>query len=133
MIGIAGLAEVLARLRAADPGAAMAAALEGQAALLASAVRDGLGTSPGGAHAEPWRQTGALQASIGHLAEGLRATVGSSDQAAAPQELGTVHLPPRPFLSPIAAAMGAGMAEAVGASVARQLRPGEGGDGPAIG
>ena len=121
MIAVRGLAEVLARLHAADPAGTMAAALDGQAAAMAAGVRDLLGSPPGGAHGQPWRQTGALQASIGHVSEGLQAAVGSSDPAAAPQELGTVHLPPRPFLAPVAAAMGAGLAEAVGAAVASAL------------
>jgi len=122
VIAVRGLAEVLARLRAADPAGTMATALDGQAHALAAGVRDLLGTQPGGAHGQPWRQTGALQASIGHVSEGLQATVGSSDPAAAPQELGTVHVPPRPFLAPVAAAEGAGTAEAVGAAVAKRLR-----------
>ena len=121
MIAVAGLAEVLARLRAADPAGAMAAALDGQVAAMAAGVRDLLGTPPGGAHGQPWRQTVALQASIGHSVAGLQATVGSSDPAAAPQELGTVHVPPRPFLAPVAAARGAGVADAVGAAVAGRL------------
>lgn len=131
MIAVTGLAEVLARLRAADPAGAMASALDGQAAALASGVRDALGTPPGGAHGQPWRQTGALQASIGHAAAGLQAAVGSSDPAAAPQELGTVHVPPRPFLAPVAAAGGAGVAEIIGTRVCDDLAPGEG-TGPEV-
>ena len=38
----------------------------------------------------------------------MQAVVGSSDPAAAPQEMGTVHLAPRPFLGPVAAVRGAG-------------------------
>lgn len=121
MIAVAGLAEVLARLRGADTAGTMAAALEEQSAALADRVRDALGTAPGGEHGQPWRQTGALQASIGHSLDGLRAVVGSADKAAAPQELGTVHLPPRPFLAPAAAEIGEGAAAAVGAAVADEL------------
>ena len=39
-------------------------------------------------------------------ADGLQAVVGSSDPAAVPQELGTAHMPARPFLAPVAAGMG---------------------------
>ncbi len=99
--------------------------------MLAEAVRDALGTPPGGDHARPWVQTGALQGSIGHRADGLQAVVGSSDPAAAPQEMGTVHLPPRPFLQPAGAAAGPGVAGAVGVAVAGRLRgePGASPDG----
>ena len=125
LLGVSGLAEAIARLRDADPPGAMAAALEGQAALMAQAVQDGLGDAPGGGHDRPWLETGALRASVGHQADGLQAAVGSSDPAAAPQEMGTVHLPPRPFLAPVGAAMGEGVAEAVGAAVAGRLRDGQ--------
>ncbi len=124
LLGVSGLAEAIARLRGADPPGAMAAALEGQAALLAQAVQDGLGDQPGDGHDRPWLETGALRASVGHQADGLQAAVGSSDPAAAPQEMGTMHLPPRPFLAPVGAAMGEGVAEAVGAAVAGRLGQG---------
>ena len=121
MIAVAGLAEVLARLRGAEVEAAMAATLEEQAAALAEAVRAGLGTLPGGEHSRPWQQSGALRASIGHQAGGSEAVVGSSDPAAAPQEMGTVRMAPRPFLGPVAAAAGPEIAEAAGAAVAVRL------------
>lgn len=122
MIQVRGLQEILARLRGADAPGTMAAMLETQAGLLADAVRESLGTPPGGDHSRPWEQTGALQASIGHQAAGLEAVVGSNDPAAAPQESGTVHLVPRPFLQPVAAAKGREAADAVGLAVARRLR-----------
>lgn len=121
LLGISGLAEVIARLRDADPPGTMALVLEGQAALMARAVQDGLGDPPGGGHDRPWLETGALRASVGHQADGLQAVVGSSDPAAAPQEMGTVHLPPRPFLAPAAAAMGEDVAKAAAAAVAGRL------------
>lgn len=122
MIGVAGLMEAIARLRDAEVAEVMGVVLEAQAGLMAEAVRTGLRTAPGGDHARPWLQTGALRDSVGSRVEGLQAVVGSSDKAAAPQEMGTVHLPPRPFLQPVAAAMGAGVAEAVGSAVAERLR-----------
>lgn len=121
LLGISGLAEAIARLRGADPPGTMAVALEGQAALVAQAVQEGLGDQPGGGHDRPWLETGALRASIGHQANGLQAAVGSSDPAAAPQEMGTMHLPPRPFLAPAAAAMGKDVAKAAAAAVAGRL------------
>jgi len=124
--GILGLAEAIARLCDADPPGTMAAALEEQAALVAQAVQEGLGDPPGGGHDRPWLETGALRASVGHQADGMQAAVGSSDPAAAPQEMGTVHLPPRPFLAPAGAAMGEKVAEAVGAAVAERLVDGQG-------
>ena len=51
-----------------------------------------------------------------------KAVVGSSDPAAVPQELGTAHMPARPFLAPVAAAMGEEVARTVGAAVAAALR-----------
>lgn len=124
MIRVSGLAEAIAALRDADAAGTMAAVLEKQAEALAGVVREALGTPPGGDHGRPWVRTGALQGSIGHDAEGLQAAVGSNDPAAAPQELGTVHLPPRPFLAPAAEAAAPGVAVAVGAAVAERLRPG---------
>lgn len=123
MIRVSGLAEVLAALRDADAEGMMAAVLAGQAEALASAVRETLGTPPGGDHGQPWVQTGALQGSIGYEVEGLQAVVGSSDPAAAPQELGTVHSPPRPFLALAAAEAASGIASAVGTAVVERLRP----------
>ena len=80
-------------------------------------VRDGLSEPPGAAgHDEPWLRSGALRNSVGAQADGLRAVVGSNDPAAVPQELGTAHMPARPFLAPVAAAMGEEMARAVGAA-----------------
>jgi phage gpG-like protein len=72
---------------------------------LADTIRAELATPPGGPHDSPWQQTGALQASIGHVTTGLTATVGSNDPAAGPQEYGTATIPPRPFLAPAAAAL----------------------------
>lgn len=124
MIQISGLANALAALRDAEVEGTMAAVLPGQAEALAGAVREALGTPPGGDHGRPWVQTGALQGSIGYEVEGLQAAVGSSDPAAAPQELGTIRLPPRPFLSPAGAAAAPEIAAAVGMAVAARLRPG---------
>jgi len=52
----------------------------------------------------------------GAQADGLQAVAGSSDPAAVPQELGTAHMPARPFLAPVAE-MGEEVARAVGAAM----------------
>ena len=120
---IKGLAELRQRLASIRLEEAMARALAEQAERLAQAVRDGLGASPGaGAHDRPWAQTGALRDSVGAQSEGLNAAVGSSDPAAAPQEMGTSRIPPRPFLAPAAAQQGEEIARAVGDAVAAALR-----------
>ena len=75
-------AQELARLR---PDEEAAAALDGAASRLADAVRERLSAPPGSAHDAPWRRTGALQASVGHVSDGLAAAVGSASPVAAAQ------------------------------------------------
>lgn len=104
---ISGLNELRERLERLRPEEVMAKALAEQAARMAARVRDGLSEPSGAAgHDEPWLQSGALRDSVGAQADGLQAVVGSSDPAAVPQELGTAHMPARPFLAPVAAGMG---------------------------
>ena len=67
-------------------------------------------------------RSGALRDSVSAVADGLTAVVGSSDAAAVPQELGTRVVPARPFLVPVAAAEGEGLAGRVGAAVAAAIR-----------
>ncbi len=101
----------------------MARVLAGQAQRMAARVREGLSEQPGAAgHDEPWLQSGALRDSVSAQADGLQAVVGSSDPAAVPQEMGTAHMPARPFLAPVVAGMGKDVARAVGAAVAAALR-----------
>lgn len=69
-------------------------ALEAAASQLANAIRAELATPPGSPHDIPWRQTGALQASIAHTTDGLIAQIGSNDPVAALQEHGTATAPP---------------------------------------
>jgi len=103
---ISGLNELRERLERLRPEEVMARALAEQANRMAARVRDGLSEPPGaGGHDEPWLQSGALRNSVGAQADGLQAVVGSSDPAAVPQELGTAHMPARPFLAPVAAAL----------------------------
>jgi phage gpG-like protein len=96
----------------------IAAALESAAAGLADGVRETLSTPPSGPHDAPWVETGALRDSIAHSVDDTSAVVGSNDPAAAPQELGTARLPPRPFLAPAGAAQGEAIAYQIGAAVA---------------
>jgi len=58
-----------------------------------------------------------LRDSIGVSQDGDIVRIGSADPVALYQELGTVHLPPRPFLGPVAAAEGEGAAQATGSAV----------------
>jgi HK97 gp10 family phage protein len=81
------------------------------------AVQDRLSHAPGGPHDAPWEVTGALRDSIGVSQDGDVVRVGSTDPVAVYQELGTVGLPPRPFLGPVAAAEGEGAAQAIGSAV----------------
>jgi len=120
---ISGLNELRERLERLRPEEVMARALAEQAERMAARVRDGLSEQPGTAgHDEPWLRSGALRDSVGAQADGLQAVIGSSDPAAVPQELGTAHMPARPFLAPVAAGMGEDVARAVGARVAAALR-----------
>ena len=118
--GLAEWRERLARVRVEE---VMSRALAEQAERLAEAVRDGLSEPPGsGEHDRPWARTGALRDSVGAQTNGLEAAVGSSDPAAAPQEMGTSRMEPRPFLAPVAAQMGEEIAREVGAKVADALK-----------
>ena len=92
--------------------------LAAQAATLAEAVRANLATPPGGPHDHPWRQTGALQASITLTTDALTAQISSAHPAAAPQELGAATIPPRPFLAPAAASLAEPIARTIGQALA---------------
>lgn len=129
-IGISGLAELRARLAAVRADEVMARSLAEQAGRVAEAVRDDLSTPPGsGEHDRPWIESGALRESVAFVAEGLEASIGSSNPAAAPQEMGTAKMAPRPFLAPAASRMGEDIARAAGDAVAAALRGSEGGSG----
>ena len=129
---ISGLNELRERLERLRPEEVMARALAEQAQRMAARVREGLSETLGAAgHDEPWLQSGALRDSVGASpkreafaaeADGLQAVVESSDPAAVPQELGTAHMPARPFLMPVAAGMGEKVARAVRAAVVAALR-----------
>ena len=111
-------AAALADLSIADT---LATALATQTQRLAETIRASLATPPGGPHDRPWRQTGALQASIAISTDALSARIGSTDPAAAPQEFGTIRDPPRPFLAPAAAAAAEPVARAIGQALADLL------------
>lgn len=100
----------------------MARVLAEQAKRMAASVREGLSEPSGAAgHDEPWLQSSALRDSVGVQADGLQAVVGSSDPAAVPQEMGTERMEARPFLAPVAAAMGEDVARAIGTRMAAAL------------
>lgn len=46
----------------------------------------------------PLLETGEMRDSIGHIAEARSVSIGSNDDKAVWQELGTARIPPRPFL-----------------------------------
>lgn len=122
-IEIKGLSELRQRLTQFRPDEIIASALAEQAQHLAEAVQDRLSEpESAGSHDTPWLRTGGLRDSISATANGLEAAVGSNDPAAAPQEIGTSRMPPRPFLAPAAAAAGEGIAHAIGQTVANALR-----------
>ncbi|MDT7950380.1 MAG: hypothetical protein RQ966_02650 [Acetobacteraceae bacterium] len=103
----------------------MSQRLAQKAQRLAEAVQEGLSEPQGsGDHEKPWARTGALRDSIGATVDGLEAAVGSNDPAAAPQEMGTARIPPRPFLAPAAASAGEEIARAIGSATADALRGG---------
>lgn len=122
---IEGLAELRERLALVRVEEVMSRALADQAEGLAEAVRDGLSNTPGSAeHDRPWLRSGELRESVGSQTDGLQAVVGTSDPAAAPQEMGTSKMEARPFLAPVAAGMGEQIARAIGEKVAAALRDG---------
>lgn len=92
-----------------------------QAEALADAVRATLNAGPGGDHHVPWRRSGELAASIAVTTAPEGFTVGSSSPVALAQELGTQHIPPRPFLAPAAGLRAEAIAQAVGAAASAQI------------
>ncbi|MBV8913044.1 MAG: hypothetical protein JOZ05_08415 [Acetobacteraceae bacterium] len=119
---IRGLTEWRDRLARARMDEVLAQALAQQADRLAESVREGLSDPPGsGEHDRPWTRTGALRDSVAAQVSGLEAVVGSSDPAAAPQEMGTSRMEARPFLAPVAAQMGEEIARAIGAEAGAAL------------
>ena len=120
---IKGFAALQDRLARARPAEVIAQRLESEAQALAETIRGSLGEPAGaGDHDKPWARTGALRDSIAATADGLQAAIGSNDPAAAPQEMGTQRIPPRPFLAPAAAAAGKPIAAAIGTAVAAALK-----------
>lgn len=79
----------------------------------------------------PLLETGELRESIHHIVidapggQGGEVYVGSDNDKALWHELGTVHIPPRPFLTSTAMEMGPKLADLVGARTAAFLRTGE--------
>ena len=110
------------RLARLDVRAVARAAMAAQAEAMAEQVRGELDHTKSANETFPARETGALLASIGVYAEDDVAVIGSLSDVAMYQEFGTAHVPPRPFLAPVAAAGGAVAADAVGAAVAEAVR-----------
>ena len=116
------LRDLVDGLRGLDLARLQHEALAAQAGEIAQAVRIALDQTPGGPHDYPWRESGALHASIGSQSEGLEAEVGSTDPVAAWQEHGTPALPPRPFFGPVAEAHAEPAATAIAEAVVHALR-----------
>jgi hypothetical protein len=112
------LADHLGRV---DLAAVGANALADQAAVLANAVREALSNPPGGSHEYPWLRTGALRDSIATDIGPTDAFIGSTSDVALYQETGTVSVPPRPFLAPVAASRADDVAGAIGLAVFQAL------------
>lgn len=91
------------------------------AGILADDVRQALGTAPGGPHDHPWRQTGALQDSIGFDVDGATAQIGSTSEIARHQEHGTATMPPRPTFAPLAIQSGKAIAQSIADTVKHAL------------
>ena len=117
------LATLAGRLGAGISEPMLQGAVDG-AEMIAAGVRDRLSAKPGGDHAAPWMQSGALRESVGVLATDTGAVVGAGGVAAVAQELGTVHVPARPYLAPVAAELGRAVAEVVGEAAVAGLRAG---------
>lgn len=113
------LAQRLAELRLDET---QVEALSAAATRLASAVRDALSTPDGGTHDAPWLRSGVLRNSIGQAVDASIAVIGSSDPAAVFQECGTRTDPPRPFLSPVAAALAEELVDGLARTIAEGLR-----------
>lgn len=90
---------------------------------LASDIRQALGTPPGGPHEHPWRQTGALQDSIGFDVDGATALIGSTSDVARHQEHGTSTMSPRPTFVPLASQSADAIAHTIADAVRRALEP----------
>ena len=95
--------------------------LRSQAEALADVVRATLETAPVGNHRIPWRQSGELAGSIAVTTTPEGFTIGSSSPVALAQELGTQHIPPRPFLAPAASSRADAIAQAVGAAATARI------------
>lgn len=105
------LGEALRQLPLLD---CLTAGLEQQALRLVESVKAKLELLPGEPHDQPWQQTGALRDSISMTVTGLTAQIGSNDPAAAAQEFGTLHVPPRPFMLPALDPMVDGLVAEIG-------------------
>jgi hypothetical protein len=73
----------------------------------------------------PLLETGKMRDSIEYTVSGNEAQVGSNDDKAVWQELGTIHIPPRSFLAGAAAEKGRVAASAAGHIIGNYLAGGE--------
>lgn len=125
MIGIDGLATFRARMEQLELEAAARRGLLGAGEHVAESVRALLSTPPGGPHAAPWLRTGALRDSIAVEETDSGVEIASTSAVAVHQEMGTRHIPPRPFLAPVAAATVDGVTARVANAVRDEALRGE--------
>ena len=121
MIDIANLRDLADRLSRIDFSEVQRAALADAASTIRQTVRDALSRPPGDIHDAPWLRTGALRDSIDCENDSSGAVIGSNSDVAVDQELGTVRVPPRPFLVPAAAAAAGDVAGQIAAAIAKAL------------
>jgi phage gpG-like protein len=121
---VTGLTEALRRLERIDMTQARHVALEQAATRIEVAVQQALSSLPGEDHATPWLCTGKLRDSVTHETTDNAAVIGSTDQVAVDQELGTSSIPPRPFLAPVAAAESEGVARGIADAIRSTIEAG---------
>lgn len=120
MIRIAGLSDAIAALDRTALPAATARGTQAAARLLQDAVSASLSHPPGVHRDLPALRSGALRASVTAVSDTNGVIISSDSPVAVYQELGTAHLPPRPFFAPVAAAY----ADAAAQVIADAIRAG---------
>ena len=122
MIRINGLKHLIDALARLDIVETQRSALSEEAGNLAAVVKSTLHHRAGEDHATPWLRTGKLHDSIAVTTGDDWAVVGSSDEVAVYQELGSRSIPPRPFLGPVGAMEAEHSARRLGHVIANDVR-----------
>ncbi len=122
MIRVNGLQHLIDSLARFDISETQRSVLSEEASRLAAAVKATLHHKGGDDHATPWLRTGKLHDSIEVAVGDDCAVVGSSDEVAVYQELGTRSIPPRPFLGTVGAMQAEHTARRIGHVIANAVR-----------